>query len=340
MNHCRANALLACVVLFVVAALSGCAETRQFERREQAKAVQYRSEMVSLISDLRSYARTKQPSFEVMGNNGLELFATQGSYGASEVKRLLDNVDGVIMEEYNYGWEMKDDEKTPKRVQRELAEYLRAPLQAGLPVLNIDYCESPAKMRKAYALSEEAGFVGFSADSRQLDTIPERPQPLHREHADTVRRLKEIQNFLVLLNPQYFRDKQSYVAALRDTNYDLLIIDLTFNGEPLTKAEVASLRRKANGGGRLVFCYVSVGEAEEYRPYWKEAWHDRPPAWIAAENEDWEGNFKVKYWTQEWRRLLFGGEAAYLDQVLAAGFDGAFLDVIDAFHYFESSQGK
>lgn len=330
-----------CTFLFAAVALTGCFRAESSSAaRERTEAVRYRSEMVSLIGDLRAYAREKNPSFEVMGNNGLELFSPQRNYGAAEVERLLRNVDGIIMEEYFYGWGMRDDERTSKRVQAELSEYLRLPLQEGVPVLNIDYCESPARARKAYALNDTAGFIGFVASSRQLDGIPKRPQPIHRENANTVGRLKEAQNFLILLNPQHFRSKQSYLEALQATNYDLVVIDQNFNDEPLTYEDVASLRRKANGAARLVFCYVSVGEAEDYRSYWKDAWHDNPPIWIAGENENWEGNYKVKYWTSEWRELLFGGKDAYLDRVLAVGFDGAFLDVIDAFHYFESVERK
>ena len=33
--------------------------------------------------------------------------------------------------------------------------------------------------------------------------------------------------------------------------------------------------------------------------------------------------------------MLMGSPQSYLDQILAAGFDGAFLDVIDVFYAFE-----
>jgi cysteinyl-tRNA synthetase len=44
------------------------------------------------------------------------------------------------------------------------------------------------------------------------------------------------------------------------------------------------------------------------------------------------------YWTKPWRDILFGTEEAYLDQILAAGFDGVYLDVIDAYEYFEEQK--
>ena len=48
-------------------------------------------------------------------------------------------------------------------------------------------------------------------------------------------------------------------------------------------------------------------------------------------NEQWEGNFWVRYWDPAWRTMLFGNRDAYLDRILAAGFDGVYLDKIDAY---------
>ena len=35
-----------------------------------------------------------------------------------------------------------------------------------------------------------------------------------------------------------------------------------------------------------------------------------------------------------------GSPDAYLDRILAAGFDGVYLDIIDAFEYFEAKRAK
>ncbi|MCF0041372.1 endo alpha-1,4 polygalactosaminidase [Dyadobacter fanqingshengii] len=104
---------------------------------------------------------------------------------------------------------------------------------------------------------------------------------------------------------------------------------------PFTAAEVEQLRKKANGGKRLVICYMSIGEAEDYRYYWQENWTKNPPEWIAAENPDWPGNYKVKYWNEEWQGLIYKNQHSYLNKIIAAGFDGVYLDIIDAFEYFE-----
>jgi cysteinyl-tRNA synthetase len=41
-------------------------------------------------------------------------------------------------------------------------------------------------------------------------------------------------------------------------------------------------------------------------------------------------SYKVRYWDQDWRPILF----QYADRVLASGFDGVYLDIVDAYEYF------
>lgn len=95
------------------------------------------------------------------------------------------------------------------------------------------------------------------------------------------------------------------------------------------------MKNKLNGGKRLVLSYMSIGEAEDYRFYWQEKWNSDQPSWMEGENPDWEGNFKVRYWEEEWQSIIFGSHESYLGKILDAGFDGVYLDIIDAYEYFE-----
>ena len=59
------------------------------------------------------------------------------------------------------------------------------------------------------------------------------------------------------------------------------------------------------------------------------------PYFLAEENPDWEGNYKVKYWNTDWQNIIYGNNNAYVKKIIDAGFDGVYLDIIDAFEYFE-----
>ena len=95
-----------------------------------------------------------------------------------------------------------------------------------------------------------------------------------------------------------------------------------------------------------MLAYMSIGEAEDYRFYWRADWDDSSPSWlseenlnwpswISEENPSWAGNYKVRYWVPEWRSIIF----RYVDSLLEAGFDGAYLDIIDAYEFFDD-QGR
>ena len=103
----------------------------------------------------------------------------------------------------------------------------------------------------------------------------------------------------------------------------------------MTVDDIASLKTKINGGNRLVIAYMSIGEAEDYRYYWQKEWKSSPPSWLAGENPNWLGNYKVRYWDLVWQDIIYGNDNSYLKKILDAGFDGVYLDIIDAFEYFE-----
>jgi cysteinyl-tRNA synthetase len=113
-------------------------------------------------------------------------------------------------------------------------------------------------------------------------------------------------------------------------------MDLFFtDGTAFSNAEIAQLKNKANGGKRLIISYMSIGEAENYRYYWQTSWNTNKPSWLDGENPNWTGNFKVKYWYPEWQNIIYGNDNSYLKKILNASFDGVYLDIIDAFEYYE-----
>ncbi len=132
------------------------------------------------------------------------------------------------------------------------------------------------------------------------------------------------------------------LETLSASPFDLLVIDYSRDGseeERWTREDIAAIKA-AKSPGRLVVAYLSIGEAEDYRYYWKQSWKREPPAWLEQENPDWKGNIKVRYWDPQWQRLIFGTPDSYLDKIMDAGFDGAYLDIIDGFEYFEERGRK
>lgn len=127
-------------------------------------------------------------------------------------------------------------------------------------------------------------------------------------------------------------------ALIAASGFDLAVVDYSADGGPgqaFTRDDVALMQRRPDGGRRIVLSYLSIGEAEDYRFYWRPEWSAKPPAWLEAENPDWPGNYKVRFWMADWQRLIFGRPDSYLDRIVAAGFDGVYLDIVDAYWYFQ-----
>ncbi|MFT5430410.1 MAG: cysteinyl-tRNA synthetase, partial [Myxococcota bacterium] len=124
--------------------------------------------------------------------------------------------------------------------------------------------------------------------------------------------------------------QKANINELAASSHDVLVIDYAReDGTPWTEAEIQQLKQRA-GRPRTVLAYISVGEAEDYRPYWRKDWRTSPPKWLGKENPEWKGNYPVRYWDPGWQ-VLFVGPGGYLDQIHSQGFDGVYLDRIDVY---------
>ncbi|MCR4825748.1 MAG: endo alpha-1,4 polygalactosaminidase [Bacteroidales bacterium] len=293
----------------------------------------YRQAMREFVIRISETARTQDVDFVVIPQNGIELVAMGDDAHSELAATYLAAIDGHGQEDLFYGYS-RDDKPTPSDETDYLLSYLRRSQQTGNRILVTDYCSRPDHVADARSRCDAEGFVSFAAPSRELDVIPA-GAPTHENAQDTIQ-LSETQNFLYLLNAEQFSSKNQFIESVAATNYDVVIMDLFFDdGTAFTAAEVERLKHKANGGKRLVICYMSIGEAEDYRYYWQSSWKRHKPAWLARENPSWPGNYKVRYWCSEWQDIICGAGDSYLNRILSAGFDGVYLDIVDAFEYFE-----
>lgn len=127
------------------------------------------------------------------------------------------------------------------------------------------------------------------------------------------------------------------LEALTRTSCDMLVIDMTDNTRtPYPARVLKQLRTKPDGKRRNVLAYLNIGEAEMYRYYWRLAWMTDPPAWLVGRNQAWRGNFRVRYWRSDWQNIIYKAPQSYLEAIVDAGFDGAYLDNVDAYYEMTS----
>lgn len=113
--------------------------------------------------------------------------------------------------------------------------------------------------------------------------------------------------------------------------FDLIVMDYSANGSADAKYSSSDIT-KIKQSGKKTFSYISIGEAENYRSYWKSDWSQTPPAWLGPENPQWPGNFKVRFWYPEWQNIVFD----YIKDIYNQGFDGIYCDIIDAYYFWKT----
>jgi cysteinyl-tRNA synthetase, unknown class len=311
------------VLLFLVA-ISSC--------DKPDKNINYRYEMRSFVEKISSYSKSIQPNFMIIPQNGQELITNDGTASATIESKYLQAIDGQAREDIFYGYDA-DNRATPTDITNQWIAQLDVLKASGKKVLCIDYCQG-ANMDNAYTLSNNKNYISFSADQRNLNNIPS--HAINHENDSDIHTLNEAKNFLYLINPEKYTTKSELIAAINQTSYDLIVLDLFFNNEAFTAGEINSLKLKLNGGKRLVIGYMSIGEAEDYRYYWQKKWKTQQPLWLDKVNPAWKGNYKVKYWNEDWQAIITGNDNSYCKKMIDASFDGVYLDIIDAFDYYEN----
>jgi cysteinyl-tRNA synthetase len=296
--------------------------------------VDFRHEMRQLVIELSQWSKAQQSDFIIIPQNGQALITASGETNGELQTDYIEAIDGSGRENMFFGYYV-DDQETPEEDKQSLIDLCVLYESHGIEVLSTDYRSTQSNMDTSYILNEQYGFISFAANERELNNIPLYPDSLYNQNADNILTISDAQNFLYLINSENYSDKDTLASAVSATNYDLIIMDLYHDDLAYTSDEIAALKIKANGGSRLVVCYMSIGEAEDYRFYWNLSWSNDEPDWLLEENPDWQGNYKVKYWSEDWQNIIYGTSSSYLTTIMDAGFDGVYLDIIDAYEYFE-----
>lgn len=108
---------------------------------------------------------------------------------------------------------------------------------------------------------------------------------------------------------------------------DVWAQDHIFVIDPEEVKKTPDVLAKINEGikkSSLKLAYLSIGEAERYRDYFNRM----DKGLILFENKNWPGNYKVKFWEEEWQEIIL----KKLEKIISEGYDGVYLDIVDAFY--------
>lgn len=301
--------------LLAIGIVSGCGK----EKRSMKKG----EKMQDFIMEISSYSRSVDPDFIIIPQNGVELAFNKLDQENGLNESFLNAIDGFGVEELFYNGKLEVDD-----YRLGMCREIRQKKQ----VLVADFLDNLTDENDAVQRNLQEGFICFPRRSTNYDYV-EIPQDVIDENSADIHRLSEAKNYLYLISSNAFLTKEAMISAVAATNFDVVIIDAFFGEELWTAAETQQMKTKANGGKRLVISYMSIGSAEKYRYYWKENWKLHKPRWLKKAYEGYEDEIWVKYWDKEWQEIIYGNENSYTKKIINAGFDGVYLDNVEAFYF-------
>jgi len=279
-----------------------------------------RNEMQSLILSLSKSAKAKNPLFLILLQNPKMVLNSENS-------EIVSMISGVTIEEYFYGYPNLGDISS-NALKDEFTTTIQIMKDREKKILFIDYLH-PSQLETYQLMIKSISYPGalfYPTFSKKLNAIDNENVQPHK-----INSFNEISSFTYFINPEKFSSKESYFAALKRCNANLIVIDPDFDGVALSKNELSYLLTNNVGEKRYIFSYLSIGEAEKYRKYWKSEWESEPPSWILDENPNWKGNYGVKYWSQEWYAIVENE----LLQIESVGFSGVVFDTLDSYEFFQ-----
>ena len=147
---------------------------------------------------------------------------------------------------------------------------------------------------------------------------------------DRARKLAAVRSWQYYLDVDIGADE---IGAIERSAHDMLVIDFIPSEQSNTTFDMSGLVARMHATNKLVIAYLDVGQAERYRTYWRPEWGVGAAAspWIVAEDPDgWTDNYPVAYWDARWQAIWLA-PGGLIDQVVAAGFDGIYLDWIEGY---------
>ena len=280
-------------------------------------------EMQKFVQDISVHARGKKANFIIIPQNGEELAFKNAEPDNGLCNSYIDAIDGVGIEELFYDNRLRVDNYRLKMLRT---------IKNHVKVMVADFVGNDANIEDSKKRSADEGFIAFprSRDNYDYMLIPN--TGITNENASNVTVIAYAKNYLYLISTDKYGKKDDMINAIKATNYDVVLIDLFFDESELSSGDIEQLKTKANGGKRLVICYVSIGSAENYRYYWQQGWKKGNPTWLKKYYDGYRDEIWVEFWNDEWRDIIFGYEDSYIDKIIAAGFDGAYLDNVEAYY--------
>ncbi|HOZ30580.1 MAG TPA: endo alpha-1,4 polygalactosaminidase [Bacteroidales bacterium] len=303
------------LILILSVIISGCAK----EEKTNTAA----EKMQKFVINISDYAKEYDPDFIIIPQNGIELAFNNIDADGELNSAYITAIDGLGVEELFYDGGIVTDDYRLSMLQK---------IKTTEKIMVSEYVTDKNNVEDAIEKNYNEGFICFTrtGDNYYYSKIPE---SITNSNTTDITNLSLAQNYLYLISTDNYSSKEDMLNSIAETDYDLILIDLFFDDSEFSSAEIQQLKNKANGGQRLVISYISIGSVENYRYYWKSDWKRKNPDWIKKKYDGYEDEFWIEFWNEEWQNIIYGNDSSYIKKIIDAGFDGVYLDNIEAYYF-------
>lgn len=160
---------------------------------------------------------------------------------------------------------------------------------------------------------------------------------LFPEEIDRIQLLNETSHWMYQIQGL---EEENAIDQMAQSHYPLIVIDPIYTIKGNKKFDIQSalekLRFLPNGRRRLIIAYIDIGQAEDYRTYWKNDWiaptdfqKGYPSFLVTIDPDGWSGNYPVAYWSKKWKKIWL--QDGIIEDLAQKGFDGVYLDWIESY---------
>lgn len=304
------------IIIFTLSAtLLSCSKEKRSDKAAE--------KMQDFVINISNYAREIDPDFIIIPQNGIELAFNNIEPNDGLNSKYMMAINGFGVEELFYNGTYSLDNERLSMLQQ---------LKSSKKIMVAEYVTDNSNISDAINRNYNEGFICFPRTSSNYHYL-QIPDSVTHSNTTDITNLSLAQNYLYLISTDNYSSKQEMINAISATNFDVILIDLFFEGTEFTSSEINQLKTKANGGQRLVISYINIGSAEKFRYYWKKNWGLHHPLWLKRKYDGYDDEFWVKFWKKDWQDIIYGNDNSYMKKILNAGFDGAYLDNVEAYYF-------
>ncbi len=308
--------------------------------------INYRANMRDNINMLVTYAKNKNPNFQIILHEPVELLEKSWKEYDLDMYNTI-RMNASLTEDPTF-LQNKSEKKVPytPEEKKEMKKFLskidgvalnnlfcsqKKPQNVKLPLLSIDKCSGQEAVLEAWQ-EANGSFVPTYAFISNEYGFGKNNAPINNENSNNIFKIKDAKNFRILIDESKYADKYALLEDMQKNNYDILVINPKFDNNYWTSKEINSLKFKQNGAKRLVIAMVNISEADKTDFYWLKNWKHGTPQWLHGPSDVDTNKTVTVYWHDDWKQII----SQYFRDVQNVGYDGAFITGIENFLYFEN----